>query len=153
RMRRMSVRSPTMPFFDGGELVLVRDEDLEAVDAQHSGALVHEPALVRREERAGEVDLQGADATDLLPAFKPGAKSPHGLESLVQISRDKDDSVVTEGLSLPSPRASTSTGKPPIPRTAPSLRSPDPRDELDLDRDVERQLRHAHRRSGVPTGF
>src|SRR5262245_59612059 len=112
RIARMSVRSPTMPFFDGSdcmsawnipishavpsstegpsriasiasahsiprpvlcedarrcdvdarrELVLVRDEDLEAVEAQHGGARVDERALVRREQRAGEVDLQGAD--------------------------------------------------------------------------------------------
>src|SRR5262249_22893815 len=40
------------------ELVLVRDEDLDAVGSQHRGALVDERALVRREERAGEVDLQ-----------------------------------------------------------------------------------------------
>lgn len=52
------------------ELVLVRNEDLEAVGAQRGGALVDERALVRREERTGEVDLQGADATELQSAFK-----------------------------------------------------------------------------------
>src|SRR5712671_849732 len=118
RVARMSVRSPTMPFFDGSdcisawnipishavpsstdgpsriasmasarsipgrsfakihaavtrrELVLVRNEDLEAVGAQRGGALVDERALVGREERTGEIDLQGADATEPLPAFK-----------------------------------------------------------------------------------
>jgi hypothetical protein len=47
------------------ELVLVRNEDLEAVGAERGGTLVDERALVRREERTGEVDLQGADATEL----------------------------------------------------------------------------------------
>jgi hypothetical protein len=47
------------------ELVLVRNEDLEAVGAQRGGALVDERALVRREERTGEVDLQDGDATEL----------------------------------------------------------------------------------------
>jgi hypothetical protein len=42
------------------ELILVRDEDLESVGTQRGGALVDERALVRREERTGEVDLQGA---------------------------------------------------------------------------------------------
>jgi len=41
----------------------VRNEDLEAVGTQRAGALVDERAFVRREERTGEVDLQGADAT------------------------------------------------------------------------------------------
>jgi hypothetical protein len=47
-----------------GELVLVRYEDVEAVGAQRGGALVDERALVRREERPGEVDVQGADPTE-----------------------------------------------------------------------------------------
>jgi len=38
--------------------VLVRNEDLEAVGAQRRGAVVDERALVRREQRTGEVDLQ-----------------------------------------------------------------------------------------------
>ena len=42
------------------ELVLVRDEDLESVGTQRGGALVYERALVQREERTGEVNLQGA---------------------------------------------------------------------------------------------
>src|SRR5438034_3565914 len=54
---------------------------------------------------------------------------------------------------LPSPRRRPPSVSRRTPRTAPFLRSPDPRDELDLDHDVERQLRHAHRRAGVPTGF
>src|SRR6478672_1996574 len=45
------------------ELVLVRNEDLEAVGTQRAGALVDERAFVRREERTGEVDPQGVDAT------------------------------------------------------------------------------------------
>ena len=51
------------------ELMLVRNEDLEAVDAQRGGALVDERALVRREQRTGEVNPQSADVTDLQPAF------------------------------------------------------------------------------------
>ena len=46
------------------ELVLVRNEDLEAVGTQRGGAFVDERTFVRREERAGEVDLQEADATE-----------------------------------------------------------------------------------------
>jgi hypothetical protein len=46
------------------ELVLMRNEDLEAVGTQRGRAFVDERALVRREERTGEVDLQDADATD-----------------------------------------------------------------------------------------
>ena len=42
------------------ELVLVRGEDLKSVGTQRGGALVYERALVRREERTGEVNLQGA---------------------------------------------------------------------------------------------
>ena len=42
------------------ELVLMRDEDLEPVGTQRGGTLVDERALVRREEGASEVDLQGA---------------------------------------------------------------------------------------------
>src|SRR5262245_64361658 len=61
--RRCDVATPRL------ELVLVRDEDLEAVDAQRGGALVDERALVRREERTGEVDLQAADPTS--PASVP----------------------------------------------------------------------------------
>jgi hypothetical protein len=49
----------------GREFVLVRNEDLEVVGAQRGGALVDERALVRREQRTGEVDLQNADATEL----------------------------------------------------------------------------------------
>jgi hypothetical protein len=45
------------------QLVLVRNEDLEALGAQRSGALADKRALVRREQRKGEVDLQDADAT------------------------------------------------------------------------------------------
>jgi hypothetical protein len=44
--------------------VLVRHEDLEAVGAQRGGALVDERAFVRREERPGDVDLQGADGIE-----------------------------------------------------------------------------------------
>jgi hypothetical protein len=46
------------------ELVLVRNEDLEAVGTQRGSAFVDEPAFVRREERTGEVELQDADATE-----------------------------------------------------------------------------------------
>ena len=53
------------------ELVLVGNEDLEAVRAHCGGALVDEQALVRREERTGEVDLQGADRTRV-PHTGPG---------------------------------------------------------------------------------
>ena len=60
------------------ELVLVRNEDLEAVGAQRGGALVDERALVRREERTGEVDLQGAEATEPQPAFKQVQQSQYG---------------------------------------------------------------------------
>ena len=60
------------------ELLLVRNEDLEAVGAQRVGAPIDERALVRREERTGEVDLQGADATERLPAFKQVQQSQHG---------------------------------------------------------------------------
>jgi len=42
----------------------MRNEDLEAVGTQRGRAFVDERALVRREERTGEVDLQDADATD-----------------------------------------------------------------------------------------
>ena len=45
------------------ELVLVWNEHLEAVAAQRVGALVDERALVGREERTGEVDVQDTDAT------------------------------------------------------------------------------------------
>ena len=60
------------------ELVLVRNEDLEAIGTQRGGALVDERAFVRREERAGDVDLQGADATELQPAFKQVQQSQYG---------------------------------------------------------------------------
>jgi hypothetical protein len=46
------------------ELELVPNEDLEAVGTQRGGAFVDERALVRREERTGEVDLQDADAIE-----------------------------------------------------------------------------------------
>ena len=49
------------------ELVLVRNEDLVAVGTQRGGALVDKRAFVRREERTGDVDVQGADATELQP--------------------------------------------------------------------------------------
>src|SRR5262245_18549875 len=48
---------------DGRLVVLVRNEDLEVVGAQRRGAFVDERPLVGREQRTGEVDLQGADAT------------------------------------------------------------------------------------------
>jgi hypothetical protein len=40
------------------ELVLVWDEDVDALGAEPCRTLVDEAALVRREERAGEVDPQ-----------------------------------------------------------------------------------------------
>jgi hypothetical protein len=60
------------------ELVLVRNEDLEAVGAQRGGALVDERASVRREVRTGEVDLQGADATERQPAFEEVQQLQYG---------------------------------------------------------------------------
>ena len=41
----------------GGEHILVRDEDLDAVSAQTRNALVDEGPLVWSEQRSGEVDL------------------------------------------------------------------------------------------------
>src|SRR5207253_10524629 len=44
-------------------LVLVRDEDVEAGTPELRSALVDEPALVRREERTGEVDLHASSSS------------------------------------------------------------------------------------------
>jgi len=65
--------------------VLVRDEDLEAVRAQLGGALVDERALVRREERTGEVDLQGASTLQIHRTFKPDETGEGGDEVLASL--------------------------------------------------------------------
>src|SRR5581483_8855200 len=52
------------------ELVLVRDEDVEAGTAELHGAVVDEAALGRGEQRAGEVDLHvaaGSSSTGSAP--------------------------------------------------------------------------------------
>jgi hypothetical protein len=65
----------------------VRDEDLEAVGAQRGGALVDERALVRGEERTGEVDLQAPTLQIHNLLSSKLQQSQYGLEPLVPVSR------------------------------------------------------------------
>ena len=61
------------------ELVLVRHEDVEAVGTQQRCAVVDVGALVRREERAGEVDPHPVKTRK--PLGYAGGRGLNGLSS------------------------------------------------------------------------